>query len=677
MKKILITLAAVIGFIALAPHVRADDITVYADIEKTSIASLYPTSESPSFVAKPIELKIPEGTSAINALNYLYKIVYPDVAEPLKLLYGGGYVSGFYDPTYTRNPDYPSGRWLYPGYLSERDDGSGWMFSVNNVVPTVGGASYQLHDGDILRWQYAPSGAGIGRPFAVNRDALIVAVAKAVNKPDYEAPAKAALDILAKPNNEATQDEVDAALANLDIPVLTGGNDAHVNQGSQFNPFEGINARDLNDGDLSDKIQITGEIDTRRLGSYRLTYTVTNSRGASAQLNRNIQVQLAPTPRATWQSSLADLLGVVKTNPTTDWSVFALACSGFENKDLYDNYLKNLDPKLNQPTDYARTVLLLSSLGCDAHNFKNQDLVTPLLNEKWVEEQGINAVIFAILALNSHDYANTQKYVNYLIDHQNPDGGWSLFGLESDVDITAMALQALAKSNNQPEIDKAVAFLANAQKVDGGFESWGTENVESATQVVIALTALGINNETLQKAIENIKTFQLFDGSFTHDKISLTSNAMSSEQVLCGLVAYDRYVNAKPAFYDFRDAFRNPAPVVAPAPAQKPVASPVVTPAAVITVKIARNNPTVKFSNNIPTTRKLPNTGTQTTPAASGIPVANPLIEVEKIAQTVKKAVQHAAEVATGNNMILQSELLALAGLIAALSLLYRRKIKI
>ena len=77
------------------------------------------------------------------------------------------------------------------------------------------------------------------------------------------------------------------------------------------------------------------------------------------------------------------------------------------------------------------------------------------------------------------------------------DGGWSLTGTgDSDVDMTAMALQALAKYQDQKAVksatDKALTWLSKAQDSKGGFASWGTTNVESVAQVVVALCELGI-----------------------------------------------------------------------------------------------------------------------------------------------------------------------------------------
>ncbi len=63
------------------------------------------------------------------------------------------------------------------------------------------------------------------------------------------------------------------------------------------------------------------------------------------------------------------------------------------------------------------------------------------------------------------------------------DGGWALDGNATDVDMTAMAIQALApyynKSNKtvKDAVDTALAWLSTKQNSDGGFSSWGKANL--------------------------------------------------------------------------------------------------------------------------------------------------------------------------------------------------------
>ena len=59
----------------------------------------------------------------------------------------------------------------------------------------------------------------------------------------------------------------------------------------------------------------------------------------------------------------------------------------------------------------------------------------------------------------------------------------------SDVDMTAMALTALASYQEETDVkaavDAALTYLSDAQQADGGFMSWGESNSESCAQVIV------------------------------------------------------------------------------------------------------------------------------------------------------------------------------------------------
>lgn len=97
----------------------------------------------------------------------------------------------------------------------------------------------------------------------------------------------------------------------------------------------------------------------------------------------------------------------------------------------------------------------------------------------------------------------------------NAYGGWVLggYGSSSDVDITAMAIQALAPYYNDDTVytyvntaagttvsktvrqcvDEALDRLGSMMNASAGFSSWNTNNAESIAQVIVALCALGID----------------------------------------------------------------------------------------------------------------------------------------------------------------------------------------
>ena len=263
-----------------------------------------------------------------------------------------------------------------------------------------------------------------------------------------------------------------------------------------------------------------------------------------------------------------------------EWAVLGLARSGYDVPDSYyqdyyatvEAYVKACDGKLHDKkyTEYSRVIVALSSIGKDARNVGGYDLTKPLGDYDKTIWQGLNGPIWALIALDSRDYpmpenpeaetqATRQMYIDRILECQLPDGGWSLFGGTSaassgdgvsDPDITGMALQALAKYQDQPAVAKAteeaLACMSKKQNSEGGFSSWGTKNSESCVQIIVALCELGIplddprfvkNGNTL---LDNLMTFYLPGNGFLHTADGSGSNQMASEQAFYGLIAAQR-----------------------------------------------------------------------------------------------------------------------------------------
>ncbi|WP_343904028.1 DUF5011 domain-containing protein, partial [Oerskovia paurometabola] len=77
-------------------------------------------------------------------------------------------------------------------------------------------------------------------------------------------------------------------------PVLEGVGPVEIPEGANFDPLEGVSATDAEDGDLTDQIEVTGTVDTTTPGEYELTYTVTDSDGATTTAVRTVTVTEAP-----------------------------------------------------------------------------------------------------------------------------------------------------------------------------------------------------------------------------------------------------------------------------------------------------------------------------------------------------------------------------------------------
>ncbi|MDQ7134312.1 DUF5011 domain-containing protein, partial [Staphylococcus aureus] len=74
-------------------------------------------------------------------------------------------------------------------------------------------------------------------------------------------------------------------------PQIKGANDIVIKKGQDYNLLNGISAFDKEDGDLTDKIKVDGQIDTSKSGKYQIKYHVTDSDGAIKISTRYIEVK--------------------------------------------------------------------------------------------------------------------------------------------------------------------------------------------------------------------------------------------------------------------------------------------------------------------------------------------------------------------------------------------------
>lgn len=266
-----------------------------------------------------------------------------------------------------------------------------------------------------------------------------------------------------------------------------------------------------------------------------------------------------------------------------EWLILALArggiISGTDTSGAAVTYLENAysvlrdmrDTKMSQPTDYARVTLAMSALGVEAP----QSVLDVVRDYDRVAAQGINAVTYALLALDSKPYKDAgddalrDKYVALLLDNACESGGWVYGGDKTstaDVDMTAMVLQALAPyylngdANVKSAVDKGLSALKAMQKSTGGFASYGTYNAESTAQVIVALTALGIDPTSAEwkqtgDPIEALLHFYDASASMFRHTTNGKADQMATEQSAYALVAYKRFVSKQNRLYDMSDAF--------------------------------------------------------------------------------------------------------------------------
>ena len=281
-----------------------------------------------------------------------------------------------------------------------------------------------------------------------------------------------------------------------------------------------------------------------------------------------------------------------------EWTVLCLARGGYYAKDnaYFTDYYNRIVETVNttatkvnmsgalhksKSTENSRLIVALSALGIDATSVGDWDLVEAYSANgfSWIKKQGLNGTIWALIALDSGNYATSdptirQQCIDAIVEAQHDDGGWSLMAnktFASDPDITGMALTALYPYRNQVAVAEACgeAFdcLSAIQNDDGTYSSGGAKCSESCSWVIVSTTMWGINPDTDSRFIKNGKS--VVDGLLAHylpdsatfqHIIGAGSNAMATDQSCYALVAYDRFLNSKSALFDYSDVTFDAAP---------------------------------------------------------------------------------------------------------------------
>ena len=402
---------------------------------------------------------------------------------------------------------------------------SGWMYTLNGKYPMLGVSEQYLKKGDVIVFHYTD---------------------------DYTLEAA---DMGPAPEEKKTADEVIALINAIGVVDLTKGDVIAKARAA----YDALSA--------ADKKLVT---------NYQ---TLLDAEAAYAKLVAELGKK-ADSIYKTTGDYLAKLGTPGVGSIGGEWMALGLARSGRTVPEgYYDAVVKyvkdNIDSNgrldKNKATENARIILALTAIGKDVTNVDGHDLLAGLNEMSYLSKQGINGAIFTLIALDSHSYTpagdvTRDKLVQAILDAQiSGDGGWSLDGKNADVDMTAMAIQALAayyKSNSSAKkaVDKGLSWLSSVQQNDGGFTSWGAANSESCAQVIVALTALGIDPTKDSRFIKNgvsvldaLCSFAVNGGGFKHLATETSANGMATEQGFYALVAYYRLLNGQTSLYDMTD----------------------------------------------------------------------------------------------------------------------------
>lgn len=431
--------------------------------------------------------------------------------------------------------------------------GSGWMITLNGWFIDKSTAAFTVSDGDVIQWKYTCQvGKDIGDTYSGGNGSNQTEANKIKS---VEELIKALPDEITEKDRTAVQRAVDA------YDGLTDAQKAKVDA-TLRKKLE--NARKI----LEEK-----QPDTSNSGGTDVTpsttkaMTVTNEAGEEENA-----FSVTGNYLATLGTPTVNSIG-------GEWMVIGLARSGYEvPEDYYDNVIAFVQENINEKqqlhpaksTENSRLILALTAIGKDVTAVDGHNLLMGLTDMAYLQKQGINGPIWALIAFDSGNYpipegnVTRETLIETILAAQLDDGGWALTGEVSDPDMTGMALQALASYYEKDDlvkaaVDKALAALSQMQAEDGSFASIDGPSSESIAQVIVALTALGIDPDQDVRFVKNgnsawdaLLSYYIPGGGFRHVPDG-ELDGMSTEQGYYAMVSYYRMLEGKTALYDMTD----------------------------------------------------------------------------------------------------------------------------
>ncbi len=264
----------------------------------------------------------------------------------------------------------------------------------------------------------------------------------------------------------------------------------------------------------------------------------------------------APTVSPEWTDQLNAIYNNacdnLKQQPQSNLFFVAMGCAGKSiDSKQYGAFLGTV----SESTYVDLLTLVLTAInatfcGVRATNANGIDLIAQIADFPAIEKQSVEALAYALLALDSNPYTlpndakNTrQDFIDVLISNQASDGSFSHPGTENKLGITAVALAALAPYSNDNTVRNAIN--SGVSYLQQQYQATRTRDQDCITicRMMAALTCVGINvNDSRFVRYGNnlcdlLLDYLASDGGFKAKTTDASSDPLATESAIIALTA--------------------------------------------------------------------------------------------------------------------------------------------
>ncbi len=285
-------------------------------------------------------------------------------------------------------------------------------------------------------------------------------------------------------------------------PIITA-NDVTLKNGSTFKPLDGVSAYDAWDGDVTSKIVVTNnKVDTKKAGTYEVTYSVTDSEENKA--TKTIKVTVLPTkPTITVSdkkvnigSKLNLLEGVTASDAEdgdiTDKVVVSSNGVNINKAGTYDVTYSVTDKDNNTVTKTIKVTVVSNKPTIEAKN------ITVLMGDEFNPLSGVKATdiedgdISKKVTVNNNN-VDVNKAGIYSITYSVTDSHKNTVKKTINVEVLEKEL----------ELKESIFYLEHLKNVDGKLQIKGYNTINGIDNNLVN----NISYEVIFTNIDNGKTF--------------------------------------------------------------------------------------------------------------------------------------------------------------------------